>query len=57
MNSGSSAGSFASQFDGSAGVIGAGGHMAALHALRAIAAAVETGVPLVRDEELAATPD
>jgi hypothetical protein len=57
MNSGSTTSSFASQFDGSAGVIGAGGHTARLHALRAIAAAATTGVPLVRDEELAATPD
>jgi hypothetical protein len=57
MNSGSTAGSFASQFDGSAGVFGAGDHQARLQALRAASAAVETGVALVRDEELAATPD
>jgi hypothetical protein len=56
-NSGSTTSSSASQFDGSSGVISAGGHAARLHALRALSATVESGVPLVRDEELAATPD
>ena len=56
-NSGSSTSSFASHFDGSAGMVSAGTATARLLALRPLTAAVESGVPLIRAEELAATPD
>jgi hypothetical protein len=57
MNSGNTAGSSASQFDGSAGAIVAGTHPAAPLATRACPFPVESVTPLVRAEELAPVPD
>jgi hypothetical protein len=57
MNSGNTANSSSSQFDGSAGALVPRNHPAALLAPRAGLLPVESVVPLVRAEELAAVPD
>jgi hypothetical protein len=57
MNSGNTATSSSSQFGGSAGALVPGSHPAALLAPRAGLLPVESVVPLVRAEELAAVPD
>jgi hypothetical protein len=57
MNSGNTAGSSASQFDGSAGGILAGAYPASLLAPRAGLLPAESAVPVVRAQELSAVPD
>jgi hypothetical protein len=57
MNSGNTANSSTSQFDGSAGALVPGAHQAGPLAPRAGLLPVESAVPLARAEELAAVPD
>jgi hypothetical protein len=56
-NSGSAAGSSMFQLDGSTGAVGTGAHTARALATRALPVPADSGVPLVRAEDLSVTPD